>query len=264
MELMVQGESVHAHTGGRPFDPAGPVVVLIHGAGFDHTVWAMQSRRLAGRGCAVLAVDLPGHGGSGGAPVSGIDALADWTAALLDAAGVERAFLAGHSMGALVALEAAARRPDRAAGVALLGAAERMPVHPDLLAAALADDPLAGDLVAGWGSGPRAMVGGGPVPGLALLPLARRLLARARPGVLGVDLAACNAYAGGAAAAAALTCPALLLLGALDRMTPPKAGRALAAQVRDSDVLVLPDTGHMLMLESPEPVAAALATFVTG
>ncbi|MGQ9366757.1 alpha/beta fold hydrolase [Azospirillum sp. ST 5-10] len=262
MELKVRDAAVYAHTGGRPFDPSGAVAVLLHGAGFDHTVWALQSRWLAHHGAAVLAVDLPGHGRSGGTPLAGIDALADWTVDLLEAAGVTQAHLVGHSMGALGALEAAARRADRVAGVALLGVAERMPVHPDLLAAALNDDPRAFDLVVGWGSGPRGTMGGSPLPGVALVPLGRRLMARSKGGVLGIDLAACDAYAGAAAAAAALACPALFLLGALDRMTPVRAGRALAAQTRDAEVLVLPETGHMLMLESPDAVTAALGTFV--
>ncbi|HYH18804.1 MAG TPA: alpha/beta hydrolase [Azospirillum sp.] len=259
MELTVQGQTVYAHTGGQPFDPAKPSVVLIHGAGMDHTVWSLQTRYLAHHGRSVLAVDLPGHGRSDGAPLAGIEALADWVRDLADAAGAPRAALVGHSMGALVALEAAARHSDRVEALALLGIAERMPVHPDLLAAAIGDDPQAIELVTGWGFGPRGHVGGNTAPGLALVPTSRRLMRQAKPGVLGVDLAACNAYTRGADAAAAVTCPALFLLGALDRMTPAKAGRALAARVKDSEVVVLPGVGHMVMVEAPDATVDTLA-----
>lgn len=264
MELSVNGQAVYAHTGGRPFDPALPAVVLIHGAGMDHTVWSLQTRYLAHHGRSVLAVDLPGHGRSDGAPLASIEELADWIAALLDAAGVPRAALVGHSMGALVALETAARHPARVEQIALLGVAEAMPVHPDLLAAAALNDPSSIELVIGWGHGPRGHVGGATAPGLALLPGGRRLMQRTRPGVLGVDLGACNAYTRGAEAAAAVACPALFLLGAADRMTPAKSGRALAARIKDSQVLVLPGIGHMVMTEGPDAVVDALASRLTA
>lgn len=258
MEFTVRGGSVYAHTGGRDFDPAAPVAVLLHGAGMDHTAWSLQTRWLAHRGLSVLAVDLPGHGRSGGAPLSSVGELADWVAALLDSVGVERATLAGHSMGALVALDAAARHGGRVVGLALFGVAERMPVHPDLLALAATDQPEAVELVVGWGFGPRSHVGGSPVPGMALLPAGRRLLQRARPGVLGVDLSLCNAYGGAAEAAAAVACPTVMVLGDGDRMTPAKAGRALAAMIAGSEVVVLPGIGHMVMSEAPVPSARAI------
>ena len=259
MELTVNGSAVFAHTGGRPFDPEQPAVVLIHGAGMDHTVWSLQSRYLAHHGRSVLAVDLPGHGRSGGAPLGSIAEMADWVVALLDAAGARSAALAGHSMGALVALDAASRHPDRVRALALLGVAERMPVHPDLLKAAADNDPLAIELVTGWGFGPRGHVGGNPAPGLALVPTGRRLMGRQAPGVLGGDLAACNAYTRGAEAAGRVACPVLFLLGALDRMTPAKAGKALAACVADAAVTVLPGVGHMVMVEAPDATTDALA-----
>ncbi len=265
MELTVNGHAVFAHTGGRPFDPARPAVVLLHGAGMDHTVWSLQSRYLAHHGRSVLAVDLPGHGRSGGAPLPDITELADWVPALLDAAGLPRAALIGHSMGALVALDTAARHPDRVEALALLGVAERMPVHPDLLEAAAGDSStveLAIDLVAGWGHGPRGHAGGNATPGLALIPGSRRLMRGVTPGALGIDLAACNAYARGAEAAAVVACPALFLLGALDRMTPAKAGRSLAARVRTAEVVTVPGTGHMVMTEAPDAMVDALTAFL--
>ncbi len=261
-QLTVNGHAIYAHTGGRPFDPARPVAVLLHGAGMDHTVWSLQTRYLAHHGRSVLAVDLPGHGRSGGEPLDSVAALADWVAALLDAAGVAQAALIGHSMGALVALDAAARHPDRVESVVLLGAAERMPVHPDLLAAAAAGDPSAVELVIGWGHGPRGHNGGSPTPGLALIPGGRRLMAAVKPGVLGVDLAACNAYGQGGASADAVACPALFVLGALDRMAPAKAGRALANRIKTSQVVTIPHTGHMVMTEAPDATVEALTTFL--
>src|SRR5690606_27252335 len=93
LTLSVEGRKVFAGTGGRPFDASLPVVVFLHGAGMDHSVWSMQSRYLAHHDHAVLALDIPGHGFSEGPPLQSIKEIADWTAAALGAAGVEKASL---------------------------------------------------------------------------------------------------------------------------------------------------------------------------
>ena len=160
MDLVVDGHCVFAATGGRPRQAGHPEIVLIHGAGMDHSVWTLQSRSLAHRGRNVLALDLPGHGRSGGAPLASIDEIASWVLRVLDAAGCDSAALVGHSMGALVALAAAAARPERVRGLVLLGAALSMPVHPDLLRAARAGDPSAADFITSWGFGRRAQMAG--------------------------------------------------------------------------------------------------------
>src|SRR5690606_377106 len=113
MRLKVNGAEVYCATGGKAFDPKLPLVVFLHGAGFDHTVWQLLARWFAHRGSAVLAPDLPGHGASGGAPLKSIGELADWTAALIEAAGAKQAVLIGHSMGSLIAVETAARHPEK-------------------------------------------------------------------------------------------------------------------------------------------------------
>jgi pimeloyl-ACP methyl ester carboxylesterase len=258
MELLVAGERSYVYTGGRPFDPALPAVVFIHGAANDHSVWALQSRYVAFHGRAVLAVDLPGHGRSAGAPLPSVEALADWTVALLDAAGVARAALVGHSLGALVALHAAARHPSRVRGIALLGPAVPMTVSDALLELAAADDPRALELIVGWSYSAAAQLGGSPVPGMWLPGAARRLMQRMLPGVLATDLLACHRYAEGLAAAAQVRCPALLILAGRDIMAPPRNVQALAAALPQHRTLTLPRCGHAMMAEEPDAVREAL------
>ncbi|MDO9216552.1 MAG: alpha/beta fold hydrolase, partial [Lacisediminimonas sp.] len=106
MHLDVMGQAAYCYTGGKQVDPALPAIIMIHGAQRDHSVWGLQSRYLAHHGFCVLAPDLPGHGRSKGAPLASVEAMRDWVLALMDAAGIQRATLVGHSMGALVALEA--------------------------------------------------------------------------------------------------------------------------------------------------------------
>jgi pimeloyl-ACP methyl ester carboxylesterase len=258
MQLTVNGIDTFVATGGRDFDPSLPAIVLLHGAGFDHTTWALHSRWFAHHGFGVLAPDLPGHGRSGGAPLATIADMADWTAALLDAAGVASARLVGHSMGSLIALETAARHPTRVSALSLIGTAATMTVGPDLLRAAEANDHDAVDMVSIWGLGYQAGLGGSLAPGLWMHYGAQRVLEQCLPGVLFNDLSACNAYQGALAAAAQIKVPATLILGERDMMTPARAGKVLAAALPNSRTVVLSGAGHMMMVERPDELLAAL------
>ena len=258
MQLSVDGVDTFVATGGRPFDKSLPSVVMLHGAGFDHSTWALHSRWFAHHGYSVLAPDLPGHGRSSGKPLTTIADMADWTAALLDAAGARQARLIGHSMGSLIAIETAARHPDKVSGLSLIGTAATMTVGPDLLKAAEANDPAAIDMVSIWGLGLKAELGGSLAPGLWMHQTAQRVLQRCAPGVLHNDLNACNAYQNALAAAAQIKVPATFVLGERDMMTPAKAGKTLAAAMPHARTVVLPGAGHMMMIEQPDELLAAL------
>jgi pimeloyl-ACP methyl ester carboxylesterase len=258
MQLSVDGVDTFVATGGRPFDKSLPSVVMLHGAGFDHSTWALHSRWFAHHGYSVLAPDLPGHGRSSGKPLTTIADMADWTAALLDAAGARQARLIGHSMGSLIAIETAARHPDKVSGLSLIGTAATMTVGPDLLKAAEANDPAAIDMVSIWGLGLKAELGGSLAPGLWMHQGAQRVLQRCAPGVLHNDLNACNAYQNALAAAAQIKVPVTFVLGERDMMTPAKAGKALAAATPHARTVVLPGAGHMMMIEQPDELLAAL------
>ena len=258
MQLSVNGAEVFVATGGKPFDKSLPAVVFLHGAGFDHSTWALHSRWFAHHGFSVLAPDLPGHGRSIGKPLPTIADMADWTAALLDATGVAKARLVGHSMGSLIAVETAARHPDRVSALSLIGTAATMTVGPDLLKAAEANDAAAIDMVSIWGLGFSAELGGSLAPGLWMHQGAQRVLQKCAAGVLHSDLAACNAYQNALAAAAGIKVPATIILGERDMMTPAKAGKTLAAAIPNARTIVLPGAGHMMMVEQPDELLAAL------
>jgi pimeloyl-ACP methyl ester carboxylesterase len=262
MELTVAGRKVFAATGGAPLRPGQPTVVFLHGAGMDRTVWTLQTRYFAHHGRAVLAADLPGHGRSAGPALGSIAALAAWTVALLDAAGLDKAALVGHSLGGLVALETAARAPARVWALALLGVAPRMPVHPDLLAAARAGDHVAIDLVASWGYGRRQHLGGARAPGLWMLGGGIRLLERGPAGGLAAALGACDAYAGAREAAERVRCPTLIVAGSADRMTPVAGARELAKAIDGARVVVIAESGHLMMIEKPDQTLDALKEVV--
>ena len=258
MQLSVNGMDTFVATGGKEFDSSKPTVVLLHGAGFDHTTWALHSRWFAHHGYSVLAPDLPGHGRSAGAPLPPIPEMADWTASLLDTAGAAKAWLVGHSMGSLIAIETAARHPAKVSALSLIGTAAAMTVGPDLLKAAEANDHAAVDMVSIWGLGFQAELGGSLAPGLWMHSGAQRVLEQGRPGVLFNDLSACNSYQNALGAAAQIRIPVTVILGERDMMTPLKQGKALAAALPNSRTVVLPGAGHMMMVERPDELLAAL------
>ena len=137
-----------------------------------------------------------------------------------------------------------------------------MPVHPDLLDAAAANDHKAIDIIADWAHGRRAHRGGNISPGIWLINAGTRLLESARPGILGTDLAAADAYKRALDAAANVKCPTLCLLGAQDKMTPIRGAQPLVEAISNVKKVVLPDTGHMMMAEAPGATLNALIDFL--
>lgn len=264
MQLEINGATAYAYTGGKAFDPGLPAIVLIHGAQNDHSVWALQSRYLAHHGHAVLALDLPGHGRSSGPALTSVEAMADRVLAVLKAAGVRRALLAGHSMGSLIALEASHRAPDVVAGLALLGTTYPMKVSDALLETARSDEAAAIDMVNIWSHSSIAHKPSCPGPGFSVMGGARRLMqrmsARNPAQLFYTDFAACNSYANGEAAANAVRCPTLFVFGKKDAMTPPRSTKLLLAALKHGKIVNV-DAGHQMMAEAPDAVLDALAGF---
>ncbi len=265
MNLRVAGKSVHWSAGGRPFDRDRPTIVLLHGAGMDHSVWSLPARWFAHHGRAVCAPDFPGHGRSEGPPLATAAEAADWVMELLTGLGVNAACVAGHSMGALSALECARRSPERVRALALLGAAPAMPVHPRLLQAAAGQPAAAAAMIAEWGHAAAARLRGGRgSPGFWAPWAARRLLMRAPAGALHAALVLCDTYRDGIEAAAGVAAPARVISGADDRMTPARAGRQLSRALAGAIFEEIPDCGHMMMTEAPEPTLRALRAAFAG
>ncbi len=262
MQLDVNGKQAYAYTGGKAFDAKLPTVVFMHGAQHDHSVWILQSRYLAHHGHGVLALDLPGHGRSAGPARTRVEDLAEWLIAVLDAAGVKQAALVGHSMGSLVALECAARHADRVAKIALLAIAYPMTVSAELLQATRDNEPLAQDMVNIWSHSAYAQYPNNPGPGFWIMGENLRLMQRQKPGVMHTDFAACNAYAGGAEAAAKIDCPALFLIARRDAMTPARSAQAFAQTVKGARIVGIDGSGHNMMGEKPDEVLDALVEFL--
>lgn len=232
-----------------------PPVVLIHGAGGHHLYWPPQIRRLHHQ--RMFALDLSGHGRSGGIGHHNIQAYANEVGDFMSAIGLRAAVLAGHSMGGAIALQAAIQFPERLLGLCLIGTGARMRAAPDILqktadpstfAAAVA---LVCDLSFALQTAKR------------LKELAAVRMAEARPSVLHGDFLACDAF-DVREEISDISAPTLILCGAEDRMMPPKYSDYLRAHIVGSRLEIIGNAGHMVMLEQPGAVAERLARFVNG
>lgn len=267
MIFTVNGAPTYCYTGGKALDAAKPTAIFIHGVLGDHSVWILQTRYLAHHGWNVLAVDLPGHCRSGDEPPTSVEDAADFVLALMDATGLEKAALIGHSLGSLIALEAAARAPSRVSQLVLVGIAFPMRVSPALLETSVSAPMKALEMVnvfsrATLAPPPSALGPGTWVYG-ASMALGRRVLAsNAAVNVFYTGFKACDSYQNGLQAMARVTCPVLFVLGKMDQMTPPKAAQELIKLAQNAKVVYLPG-GHQQMNETPEEMLAALSDFLT-
>ena len=270
MYLQVNQHKTYCYTAGKVLDAHKPTVVFIHGVLNDHSVWILQSRYMANHGFNVLAIDLPGHCKSGGNAPASVEEAATFIKALLDAAGVEKAALIGHSWGSLIALEAASTLKERVTHLVLIGTAFPMKVSPALLNAAL-NEPMAALKMTNVFSrstlaAPPSALGPGTWVYGASMALGRRVLAsNTQVNVFHRGFKACNDYANGEKAISQITCPVLFLLGAQDQMTQAKAAKLLIDTAKQSGktvAVIYVNVGHHQMSEAPEQTLAAIKQFL--
>ena len=269
MKLTINGHASYCYTGGKAFDASQPTAVFIHGVLNDHSVWILQTRYLAHHGWNVLAVDLPGHCRSEGEAPSTVEEAADFIVGLLDAAGVQRAALIGHSWGSLIALEAAARLKERVSHLVLVGTAFPMRVSPALLESSLNEPMKALALVNVFSRStlapPPSALGVGTWVYGASMALGRRVLAsNPEVNVFHRGFKACDSYANGETAIGQISCPVLFVLGAQDQMTQPKSAKSLIKAARDAGKavkVVSLAVGHHQMTEAPDATLFAIRDF---
>lgn len=267
MYIDVIGHKSYAYTGGKNFNPAQRTVVLIHGVLCDHSVWALQSRYLANHGWNVLAIDLPGHCKSAGAPPATVQEAAAFIQAMLDVQGIQHAALVGHSFGSLIALQAAANMGERISHLVMVGTAYPMKVSQALLDASLNEPEKALHMTNVFSRATLAPPSGaGSWVFGASLALGRRVLASNKEvNVFHTGFNACNTYDQGLQAMASVSSPVLMVLGESDQMTLPKNAQPLIAQAKDSgkslQVVTIPH-GHHQMSESPDETLDALKRFL--
>lgn len=262
--LIRQGKSdYYAYTANHAPREDRDTMVFVHGATMDHSVWSHQSRYFAYHGYNVAAVDLPGHNLSGGELLGEIAEMGQWLGRAIGKHAGRAFHLVGHSMGALIALEAAAGFVHETAplkSLTLVGFSYPMTVTPQLLEAARDDPSAAFEMMTQWSHASK--IGGEPVPGFWSPGMQLSMMENSTPGTVLADLTACNNYAGGEQAFAGIHCPTLFICGQLDRMAPAKLAKVHADKHDNAEIVFLPRCGHSLMAESPDGVLRELNRFV--
>lgn len=258
MKLMVNGVETHVATGGKAFDANLPCVLFLHGSGLDHRSWALQTRWFAYNGFSVLAPDFPGHSLSRGEPCTAVEDSANWLSDLLAIAEVAEAHIVGHSQGFLSALELAKLKPTAVKSLIGVGTAAGIPVNPVLIETAKESAMKAAEMMLQWGFGYQTLLGVSPTPGMQPIAIGRQIMGN---NPLAVDLQCCADYNGGEGAARLISAPSAMILAGQDKMTPMKAGLAVA-EALGAELTVLNEYGHMLPIEAPKKVLVALREFI--
>jgi pimeloyl-ACP methyl ester carboxylesterase len=231
-----------------------PPVVLIHGAGGMHLYWPPEIRRL--RGYCIYAIDLPGHGKS--ETCDGQQTVGDYARYLiqwLESIQLRRAVIVGHSMGSAIALALAIHHPEYVVGLGLIGAGARLRVHPELLnyAADRTTFLKAIDLMVSFSFSPATPT--------RLIELASQRIETPRQSVFYGDLLACNCF-DVMDHLESIHQSTVVICGADDQMTPVRYAQYLASSIPNARLNIIPDAGHMVMLEKPQLVADSLLSFL--
>jgi len=201
-----------------------------------------------------IALDLPGHGLSGG-PAS--ESIADYVGqakAFVDALDLAPLVICGHSMGGGVAVEYGLLHPEDLAGLVLVSSGARLRVAPAILelleAAARKGEVI--DFVQ-WAF----------APGTPQLIIDRHLeqISTTDPWVRLGDMRACDRF-DRLSHVGDLHLPTLILAGSHDQMTPLKYSEYLAGKIPDAELVRVEEAGHMLMLERPEILGSAVSSFL--
>ena len=266
MIIEINKQKVFAYTGGKNFNYFDKVIIFLHGAQNDHSVWGLQSRFFAYHNFSILALDLPGHGRSQGEPLKSIESMSSWLSKLIDFLNIKNCILIGHSMGALVALEAASNHKDKISGIALLGAGYPMKVSDELIKNSLLNEDMAIDMVNIWSHSSISQKPSAPSPGFYTPNVSKRLMQyvkrKNKAKIFNIDFLACNNYTYGDIAAGKICCPVLFLSGKNDLMIPKKTNHNLVSKISNSKIIFLDNCGHSLMTEQPNKVLNQLNSFI--
>lgn len=237
----------------RQAGSAGPRVIFVHGAGGSSRHWGTQVRDV-GRVAQCVALDLPGHGRSGGTGATTIPEYSALVVAFIEALGWPSATLVGHSMGGAITLWTALHYPARVERLGLVGTGAKLRVHPDILRGLGAPDPTpAFRLIARWAYRPGA-------PDELIEAGVADLAATPAPVTHG-DFLACDRF-DVRDQVGRITQQALVLTGTEDRLTPPRYAEYLADRLPNARLHLVPDAGHFVMLERPQAVSRALTAFL--
>ncbi len=240
----IKKKKIYSNDVGHHFDEKKPTIILLHGSGQSHVVWSLTDQFLGDAGFNIFNLDLPGHGNSDGPSLKTIEEISNWLNDFVEHIGIKKTILIAHSQGCLEALEFAKNFPKKVDKIIFIAGSYSIPVNKNLIDLALSGDMEALNLMMKWGYGSsKQFIGGNPLQ--KILNSSREVRE-----VLAVDLIACNNYKNGVDAVKSILCPTFFIFGEIDRMIKLESGKKFANMIKNSEVHIIKNCGHMIILEN--------------
>lgn len=252
MHRVLREKEIHVPESDAAGGEKGPSLLFIHGAGGNASVWDEQASFFLGKS-RVFRLELPGHGSSSGPGEEGIPAYAEWVRGIIESAG-EPVVAIGHSMGGAIALHLALDPPPFLLGIVLMGTGARLGVMPAIFQL-LETDPEGFFRTID-------LVSYGPSASQELKKKGTDAIRRCPLPVILKDFRACNRF-DVKARLQEIKLPTLILCGEEDKLTPVKYSAFLSEHIPGSRLVLIPQAGHMVMVEKPEPVNTAIEEFIS-
>ncbi len=256
MNLQIENKQVFFTDTGESFDKSKHSIILLHGSGQSHVVWSLTTQYLSDQDYNVFALDFPGHGNSDGDSLKTIEEMAEWLDKVIKKIGIQNLTLVGHSQGCLVALEYANKFPKKIKNIVFVAGSYKIPVNKSLIDLASSGDIESLNLMMKWGYGhSKQFIGGNPLQ--KILNSSREIIE-----VLSVDLKACNNYKNGINAVKKIKCRTFFIFGESDKMIKLENGKEFSGLISGSEIHVIKDCGHMIILEKAFEMREKIVEFL--
>ena len=256
MNLQIENKQVFFTDTGESFDKSKHSIILLHGSGQSHVVWSLTTQYLSDQDYNVFALDFPGHGNSDGDSLKTIEEMAEWLDKVIKKIGIQNLTLVGHSQGCLVALEYANKFPKKIKNIVFVAGSYKIPVNKKLIDLASSGDIESLNLMMKWGYGhSKQFIGGNPLQ--KILNSSREVIE-----VLSVDLKACNNYKNGINAVKKIKCRTFFIFGESDKMIKLENGKEFSGLISGSEIHVIKDCGHMIILEKAFEMREKIVEFL--
>jgi len=256
LNLQIENKQVFFTDTGESFDKSKHSIILLHGSGQSHVVWSLTAQYLSDQDYNVFALDFPGHGNSDGDSLKTIEEMAEWLDKVIKKIGIQNLTLVGHSQGCLVALEYANKFPKKIKNIVFVAGSYKIPVNKSLIDLASSGDIESLNLMMKWGYGhSKQFIGGNPLQ--KILNSSREVIE-----VLSVDLKACNNYKNGINAVKKIKCRTFFIFGESDKMIKLENGKEFSGLISGSEIHVIKDCGHMIILEKAFEMREKIVEFL--
>ena len=238
--------------GKTPLREDDPTLVMIHGAGGNSQIWSLQLQSLSNE-INTVAIDLPGHGKSGKESLDTIDEYSNWLVNALESWLKSPAYIMGNSMGGAIAQKIAIENANLLKGLILVATGSLLKVAPQFLSGLLKDFENTVDTIMGYAYSKNTHND--------IIAQGARMMKESGSAVVYNDFSACNSF-DSRGDLNTISTPCLIICGEDDKLTPPKASKNLHENIKNSTLKIIPQAGHMVMIEKHEEVNRLILEFV--